>query len=355
LQLTSLNLSFQPTIPADGLQTFSQNITTLTSLTCSDIKSINGTDLFLIADCFPLLEKLDLRHPKVFENYEIFINGIEAFCSALFKLRKVNLTCHHYINDQLLFDLFKNLKFLEEIIIVDCKQITNAGVASALRQRPTLRSLSFSNNLETADNATFFALISNGPSLTEINLVHYKWKNSVDNSNLLMDVAEIPQLESLSLACSYYWGLSDERIIIFVSLFPNLQRLDLTLCYNISEEGICQVLKRCRKIRHLDLSCCSQLKLLGLNFEVPKLEVLNLSRTNIKDETLYVISKRCRRLLQLLLEDCKNVTEKGVKHVVDNCTQLREINLTRYPKVHANVAASIICSRPSWREINISI
>lgn len=42
--------------PANGLRAFSQNITTLTSFTCSGF-----VNLFLIAECFPLLDDLDLR------------------------------------------------------------------------------------------------------------------------------------------------------------------------------------------------------------------------------------------------------------------------------------------------------
>ncbi|RHN51293.1 putative leucine-rich repeat domain, L domain-containing protein [Medicago truncatula] len=63
----------------------------------------------------------------------------------------------------------------------------------------------------------------------------------------------------------------------------------------------------------------------GINFAVLKLEVLNLSNTKVDNETLYMISKNCSGLLRLLLENCNNVTEKGVKHVVENCTQLREL------------------------------
>ncbi|KEH17128.1 RNI superfamily protein [Medicago truncatula] len=56
------------------------------------------------------------------------------------------------------------------------------------------------------------------------------------------------------------------------------------------------------------------------------MEVLNLTFTKVNDETLYVISKSCSGLLHLILEKCSRVTMKGVKHVVNNCTQLREIN-----------------------------
>jgi len=170
LKLKSLNLSCQPTIPANGLRVFSQNITTLTSLSCSFIQSLHATDLLL--------------------------NGIEVLSSTLLKLRKVNFADHYYINDQSLFHLFKNCKLLEEAIIFFCNQITNAGVAFALRERPTLRSLSLSSYFEQEDCATLFAAS--------------------------------PQLKSLRFTCNSW--LRDESIKIFASIFPNLQLLDLSYC-----------------------------------------------------------------------------------------------------------------------------
>jgi hypothetical protein len=147
---------------------------------------------------------------------------------------------------------------------------------------------------------------------------------SLENFHSLEEFGQHPQLKSLYLGFNSW--LSDENIIMFSSIFPNLQLLDLKDCDRISE-GICQVLRRCCKIRHLDLSYCSKVNLLRMNFAVPKLEVLKLSRAKIDDETLYVISKNCCGLLELSLENCDDVTEKGVKHVVENCSQLREIKL----------------------------
>ncbi|RHN42517.1 putative leucine-rich repeat domain, L domain-containing protein [Medicago truncatula] len=86
-------------------------------------------------------------------------------------------------------------------------------------------------------------------------------------------------------------------------------------------------------------------------FDVPKLEVLDLSYTRVDDKTLYAIAKSCRGLLQLLLQNCCDVTEKGVERVVENCTQLREINLRNCHKVDANVVTSMITSRPLLRKI----
>jgi len=182
--------------------------------------------------------------------------------------------------------------------------------------------------------------------------VRSKWNllgviKNVHNSDSLMEFGVQPQLKSLYLANNSW--LNDESIIMFASIFPSLQLLDLRSCQNISK-GVGQVLKSCCKIRNLNLAYCSTVNLLGINFRVPQLEVLNLSYTKVDDGTLYVTSKNCRGLLHLLLEN-SDVTERGVKHVLENCTQLREINLKGCDKVHASVVDSMVFSRPSLRKI----
>ncbi|GAU35727.1 hypothetical protein TSUD_259020 [Trifolium subterraneum] len=456
LKLTSLDISNQPTIPVIGLRAFSIKITTLTSLVCSNIESIYGTDLFLIAECFPLLEELDLSNPGEFANYVNFLDGLDALSLALFKLRKINLSGHCYVNDLSLLHLCKNCEFLEEVMMMNCSLLTHHGIAYAIRERrQTLRSLSIrwrsagsndvisspfidslvslmgltsldlssshisdmlltsiamrglplrrlvlqnctgysyvgifsllskcqgikhldlqkaeflndhhvvelslflgglmSINLSDSRNLTnlaLFALVGHCSSLNEI-IMEYTTigKETIENSNSLMDFVLNPQLKFLHLA--YSSCLKDESIKIFASIFPNLQLLDLSNCKDITEEGIYQILRRCCKIRHLNLTSCLRVKLHGMNFEVPQLKVLNLSYTSIDDKTLYVISKSCFGLLQLLLESCKNVTNSGVENVVEHCTQLREINLENCNKVFVNIV-DMVFLRPSLRKI----
>jgi hypothetical protein len=162
---------------------------------------------------------------------------------------------------------YKNWKLLEEAIILFCRRVTDAGIAFALRERPTLRSLSFSSYFDPEDCAKLFAVS--------------------------------PQLKSLCFTRNPW--LSHEAIKLFASIFP-------------------------------------------------KLEMLNLSGTIVDDETLYVISKSCRGLLHLYLQNCREVTQKGVEHVVENCIQLKEISLMECDRVHVNVA-SMVLSRPSLRKI----
>jgi hypothetical protein len=446
--LTSLNLSDKPTIPSIGLRSFSKKITTLTSLTCSNLLSFTGNHLFLIADCFPLLQELNLCHARIIDyTNSNFLDGIEALSLSLFKLRKLNLSRHYYITDKSIFHLFKNCRLLEEVIMTGCWQITAAGVAFAIReQKPTMlktvclpdfitlsidslvslkgltsivlsfsrisdqllsyiviaglplrridlrcctgysyagifsllskcqsiQHLDFQNSRVLNDHrvvelssflvglvsvnlsnsmvtySTLFALVRKCPSLSEIKMRNIR-HNSVQNYDYLMDFGVHPQLKSLDL--SYNPWLCDESITMLASVFPDLHLLDLKHCKNMSEQGILQVLRRCRKISHLNLSLGSRRSLHRIiNFEVPNRKILNLSFTTVNDETLYAISKSCRGLVQLLLRHCSKCTALGVKYVLENCTLLKEIDLTGCRNVHTDVA-SMLFLRPSLRKI----
>jgi F-box and leucine-rich repeat protein 2/20 len=426
-------------IPTNGLRAFSHKITTLTSLTCSNIGSINSTDINLIVDCFPLLQELDLSYPAKWNN---FLLGVETLSLTLFNLRKVNISGYRYINNKLIFNLFSNFKHLEEVIMLKCHPITDADVvASALRERPSLRSLSISSGISITNHfidslvslkgltclelsywrisdqllssiakenlplrrfalayctgysyvgvvsllsncqriqhlvlkradflkdrhvallssflgdlvsinlsgcsmlteSSLFALNRKCPSLNEIIMACTRIAHGIERNCVVS-----PQLKYLHLANND--RLQNKKIVMFASNFPNLELLDLSNCFDISEEGICHVLRRCSKIRHLNLSRCSIVKLQGMNFEV-QLEVLNLSYTSVGSEDLYVISKRCPRLLQLSLQNCKNITIEGVIHVVKNCRQIGEINLHHCHKVSADAVVSMVRLRPSF-------
>jgi F-box/leucine-rich repeat protein 2/20 len=453
LQVKSLNLSNHGRIPIKGLRVFSHQITTLTSLICSKLVCIRQSDLFLIADCFPFLEELDLSLPRHAWFDDDF--GINSITLALPKLRKVNLS-GSYINNSSLFYLCKNCEFLEEVVMFKCKRLTHVGIASAIRERPHLRSfytnlpttldtgmelidslrslkclrvldlslsyisdqllssladegltlrrlvlrrctgysytgllylLSKSHFLQHLDlqnlmflndqcvaelskhllslvsidlsyctevtTSTLFALVENCPFLNEIRMEYtFIGLFAVEKRSSFRDSVVNPRMEMKSLHLANNLWLKDETIKLFASICPNLQLLDLSHCSCISDEGIVEVLSCC-KIMHLNLSSCPKVNLYGMNFQVPKLEALNLSFTRIDDKTLYAISKSCSGLLQLDLEKCYKITEKGVKQVVKNCTRLKEINLRNCCKVSVGVGLwmGIVLSSSSLRKI----
>jgi len=295
LNITSLNISNNPTIPVNGLRAFSKKVTTLTSLNASDIHSLKSSHLLLIADCFPLLKQLNLGKSL----RKSHTNAIHSLLSKCQHLQHLELDRSNFMNDQHVAQLTLFLADLVSINLNGCYMLTEVS---------------------------FFLLVRNCPSLSEIRMEDTAIGNqSVENNDSLTDIGVYPQLKSLYLANNIW--LSDENIIMFASSFPNLEMLDLSLCNDSYFEGIPQVLRRCYKIRHLNLAGCSFVDLFEKNFVVPKLEVLDLSDTDVHDETLYAISKSCPGLLELSLIDCDWFTEKGVKDVVENCKRLRQIVL----------------------------
>ena len=470
LALDSLNLSNQKSLPANGLRELGSKIKSLRVLSCSKMGFLHDSDLILIADCFPFLEELDISFPEnslhksfIALNYlknsagPVSDSGIMALALALKKLRRCNLSGNYFITDKSLLSLCENCELLKEIVLFDCDFITQMGIASAIRQRPYLDSISISINgigrnstranihsdligsfmslksltaidlsnscvsdellfsvaeegfplkkiifrgcynytfagiyyllskcqsveyldLQKADflsdqnvkelsvllhnvtlinlggslkltNSTFFTLTRNCPLLNEIKMEEtFLGEKVVENSS--MDFIVNSQVKCLHLAKNRRLG--DHGIKEIASICPNLELLDLSSCWGISEEGVVEVLKKCCKIRHLNLAFCAGLTLFEIEFEVSKLEVLDLSESRIGDEALSVISKRCRGLLHLNLQNCFNVTAKGVKVVVENCRGLRQINLKRCNKVAADIVAWMVFSRPTLRKI----
>ncbi|GAU46510.1 hypothetical protein TSUD_285920 [Trifolium subterraneum] len=275
LKLTSLNISY---IPTNALRTFSQKITTLTSLTCC---KINSFDLLLIAECFPFLEELDLSNAYACKPiYGSYLDDrIEALSLALIKLRKVNLTGVP-IKDQSLSHLFNNCKYLEEVIISKCHEITREGLASAIRERLTLRSLSFSTTYNPEHGQVF------------------------TTSQFIDSLVSLKGLTSLVLHCL---NISDELLYSIAREGLPLTRLDLYICNNYSYAGIFCLLSQCQRIQHLNLE----------------------SAIFLNDQHVVELSSFLGDLVSINLSCCYKLTKSALVALAKNCSSLSEIKMVR--------------------------
>ncbi|AES86597.2 uncharacterized protein [Medicago truncatula] len=119
LNIKSLNVSNHG-IHTHKLQLLSKRMKNLTSLTCSGMISIHKSDLFFIADCFPLLEELDISYPMYCSKYDFRLDSDHHHqLLALPKLRKINLSGNWIKDRQSINYLFKNCDLLKEVIMND--------------------------------------------------------------------------------------------------------------------------------------------------------------------------------------------------------------------------------------------
>ncbi|CAJ2656356.1 F-box/LRR-repeat protein [Trifolium pratense] len=318
--LRSLSFGWRSFIQNDDCSQYIDSLVSLKGLTCFNLSGsfISDETLLAIAN-----NGLPIRRLVLQLCFGYSYVGLINLVSKCRFLQYLDLDGAHFLNDGHILELSRFLGDLVSINISRCHSLTSLAL---------------------------FALLRNCAKLNEVRMEHTSiGKMSVENSSNLMNFVVYPHLKSLYLGFNTW--LRNDGINMFASVFPNLQILGLSYSNGIFEEGIGQVLMKCSKIRHLTLAYSSGQKLPKMKFNVSMLEVLNLAHTGVDDETLHMISKSCFGLLQLDLRDCHDVTEKGVMQVIENCTQLREINLSNCGKVSAGAVDSMVFMRPSLRKI----
>lgn len=261
--------------------------------------------------CIPL-KKLVLAHC-----YNFTLAGISFLLCKYQSLEHLNLEAANFLEDEFMIEFSKFLTNLNFINLGFCAKLTNS---------------------------TFFAILRECPLLSEIKM---------DTTNLGLDdfttpLVINPQVKSLHLARN--GNLGDEFLKKLAVLCPNLEVIDLSHCSGITEEGIGEILKSC-EIKCLEIKVCRAVFDLGIDLELPKLEVLRASGSALNDHALKMIANTCSRILHLDLDNCLNVTTSGVKEVVEHCRTLREINLRWCDEVNVDIVAWMVFSRPSLRKI----
>ncbi|RHN68620.1 putative leucine-rich repeat domain, L domain-containing protein [Medicago truncatula] len=272
-----------------------------------------------------------------------------------------------------------NCKFLQEVLMFNCRSITHAVIASAICQRPSLSSLSVTDFKEARERENVTScFIDSLMSLKRLTCLDLSYSCITDSLLYSLTLAALP-LRKLVLQgrCQYtYTGIScflskcrslqhldiqrakflnDRRFNVLCAFLGDLVSINVSGCDKLTNSAFFALLRNCPLLTEIRMESTNigvgSIPSAYVAFEVSKLEVLNLSDSRIDDGALYAISKSCPRLLHLDLEGCHHVTEKGVRLVLDKCIHLRELNLEYCRKVSADTVAKMILLRPSLREI----
>ena len=117
------------------------------------------------------------------------------------------------------------------------------------------------------------------------------WDLRVDNAQLMTIANGWPQLQSLNL--SNCWNITDEGITAVASGLPQLQCLDITACYKITDKGIAAVASGLSQLQSLNISNCG----------------------NITDEGIRALANGLPQLQSLDIGGCGNITDEGIRAV----------------------------------------
>ncbi|GLU22003.1 hypothetical protein SLE2022_381060 [Rubroshorea leprosula] len=339
LLLTEIEIRHCDFITQKGIGLAMRNSANLKCISANGI-GVPSIDSFFKDSFFYVraLCELDLSHSFLSDE---FLCSIGEACLPLKKLVLSHCYCLSFAGISFLLSKHQSLVYLD---LQGANFLTDEHMAELTK---FLGNLTFINLglCSKLTNATFFNLTTNCPLLNTINME----RTNLGVEEFSTEVVVQAHVKSLFLSGNN--SLNDECIKKVAYVCPNLEVLDLACCFNLTEEGIIEILKGCQQIRSLEINVCREVKNLQIDFEVPRLEVLKAQKLIIDDEALAFIGKRCPRLSKLDLKGCFNVTAKGVKEVILNCRALKELNLRWCDNVRINNVAWMVCSRPSLRKI----
>lgn len=171
------------------------------------------------------------------------------------------------------------------------------------------------------------------------------------------------RLRELNLSWCF---ISDRGLIVLTQLGSSLTSLDISGCANVTDTGVRRLVRSCRRLSYLQLEGCRELSAWSVAEASPYLEHLYLGACKfvydcgigdvarsciylrtlclrhcpcVKDVTLQHL-KQCRHLERLDVSRCAKITDDGLSHVAEGCTQLRTLELEGYAEITDIVRAS---------------
>lgn len=185
------------------------------------------------------------------------------------------------------------LKNLVNLSLLECRKITNSGVAAVSRGCPGLQALNLS------------------------------WCGKLTDDCLTDLAGSCNSLQALSLVGLRH--ITDEGVGVVLEANPHLLALDLRRCGGITDDTMAS------------LSSCS-----------PKLQQLYLSECRaLSDESVAALAYGCVELTTLFVNECALITDMGLEALSYGCANLKILDISFCPNVHPHTVQSVMAQNPS--------
>ncbi|XP_037287223.2 uncharacterized protein LOC119180184 [Rhipicephalus microplus] len=258
--------------------------------------------------------------------------------ALLSRARIVALRCSS-VSDRGLESLLAAAPRVSSLELFGCNELTDAGLWAALR--PTVTSLTLADCINVADE-TLAAVAQLLPALRELNLQAYHVTDAslahlggLGGGSHHHHQQHHPQSQLVILRLRSCWELTNQGLVQLVQAVPQLRELSLSGCTKISDDGVELLAENMRQLRILDLSWCPRITDASLEFiacDMTQLQQLTLDRCmQITDVGLGYLST-IPNLSVLYLRWCTQIRDYGVEHL---CTMksLRILSLAGCPHI----------------------
>ncbi|CAK7312243.1 F-box/LRR-repeat protein 2 [Vulpes lagopus] len=269
------------------------------------------------------------------------VENISKRCGGF--LRKLSLRGCIGVGDSSLKTFAQNCRNIEHLNLNGCTKITDSTCYSLSRFCSKLKHLDLTSCVSIT-NSSLKGISEGCRNLEYLNL---SWCDQITKDGIEALVRGCRGLKALLLrGCTQ---LEDEALKHIQNYCHELVSLNLQSCseccelvsnlnkfMRITDEGVVQICRGCRRLQALCLSGCSNLTDASLTALA-----LNCPRLHITDSTLIQLSVHCPKLQALSLSHCELITDDGILHLsnstcgherlrvleLDNCLLITDVAL----------------------------
>ena len=203
------------------------------------------------------------------EDVNEFVNNLQT-CKS--HLRSLSIRCSN-VSDAGLELLFRKMPCIYRLELSGCNEITESGLWACLNAK--IVSLCIMDCINVADD-TLGAIAQLLPSLYELSLQAY---HVTDAALALFSPKQSYTLSILRLTSC--WEVTNNGLVNIVNALPNLTVLGLSGCSKVSDDGVELLAEHLRRLRVLDLSWCPRISDASLEYiacDLSQLQELVLDR-----------------------------------------------------------------------------
>lgn len=285
--------------------------------------------------------------------------SLKEVVNGMPRLEVLNLSgCYNLSETILEYALNKELPCLKSLDLSLCRDITDSSLGKIATHCKNLEELNLAGCIRVSNSGVL--LISWGlKKLKKLNLRSCKRISDFGIESVLGDQGSWvkgfhPNLEELVLQdCQ---KITDESLHHIGSGLPNLKKLNLSFCINITNSGL-RCLSDMPGLEDINLTSCDNISDVGMTFLGQgkcKLTALNVSFTNgLTDSGFKNIAASLRGLKKLEMSNCNSVSEASLLRLVANLKDLRVLHVGQNQNMTDKVV-EVICQTQknlSWIDL----
>ncbi|XP_071728770.1 F-box/LRR-repeat protein 12-like [Rutidosis leptorrhynchoides] len=270
-------------ITDDGLGLMAKSCKSLVEVNLSHCNNITLCGIQYLSQNCRQLKVLKVKIVSYFQNIGVGFVSVASYCPLLSVICLVGCS----ITDSELEILAKSCKFLIEVNLNTCINVSDCGIQYISQNCRQLRALKI-RNCKNVVGVGFRWCSSNLKIL-------YASCCALDST----DVIEILRGGGLEYL-SFSWPVNERMFIGSIDL-ANLKVLDLEGCKSIEDDAIVSISKGCPLLRDWDLSWCGRVGLRGW-------ESIGLYSQNLEIIHVYRCARLCNKGLLCLGNGCKRLS-----------------------------------------------